>query len=113
MTPLQQAVWNVDLLLTAALNDPTACRLLTCGPAKFGYGQVACILPFMRFGEFVMGAQRLDAAPVAIKDILFNNPGSALKGIGHALIGWLIASPVITVVLAQTLKPIFTWAVQK
>lgn len=77
------------------------------------YGQVACILPFMRFGEFVMGAQRLDAAPVAIKDILFNNPGSALKGIGHALIGWLIASPVITVVLAQTLKPIFTWALQK
>lgn len=60
-----------------------------------------------------MGAPRLDAAPLAIKDILFNNPGSALKGIGHALVGWLIASPVITVVLAQTLKPAFTWAVQK
>ena len=75
--------------------------------------QVACILPFMRFGEFVMGAPKLDAAPLAIKDILFNNPGSALKGIGHALVGWLIASPVITVVLAQTLKPAFTWAVQK
>lgn len=60
-----------------------------------------------------MGAPHMDAAPVAIKDILFNDPGSALKGIGHAIVGWLIASPVITVILAQTLKPVFVWAVQK
>ena len=67
----------------------------------------------MRLGELVMGAPPLDASPVGIKDILFNDPGTALKGIGHALVGWAIASPVIIVVLAQTLKPVFSWAVNR
>ena len=67
----------------------------------------------MRLGELVLGAPRLDASPVGIRDILFNDPGSALKGIGHALMGWAVASPVIVVVLAQTLKPMFSWAVNR
>ena len=72
--------------------------------------QVACILPFMRFGEFIIGAPKLDAAPLAIKDIIFSHPGAALKGIAHALIGWIILPPFIVVTLAQVLKPIFDWA---
>lgn len=75
--------------------------------------EVACILPFMRFGEFVIRAPKLDAAPMAIKDIIFSNPGAALKGIGHALVGWVIAAPVIVVVLAKLLKPVFAWAAQR
>ena len=75
--------------------------------------QVACILPFMRFGEFIIGAPKLDAAPLAIKDIIFSHPGDALKGIAHALIGWIILSPFIVVSLAQILKPVFAWAGQR
>lgn len=75
--------------------------------------EVACILPFMRLGEFIIRAPKLDAAPVAIKDMIFSNPGAALKGIGHALIGWLLAAPIIIVVLAQILKPILAWAAQR
>lgn len=67
----------------------------------------------MRFGEFVIRAPKLDAAPMAIKDIIFSNPGAALKGIGHALVGWVIAAPVIVVVLAKLLKPVFAWAAQR
>lgn len=70
-------------------------------------------MPFMRFGEFIIRAPKLDAAPVAIKDMMFSNPGAALKGIGHALIGWLLAAPIIVVVLAQILKPILAWAAQR
>ena len=75
--------------------------------------QVACILPFMRLGELIIRAPKLDAAPVAIKDMIFSDPGAALKGIGHALIGWLLAAPIIIVVLAQILKPILAWAAQR
>ena len=64
----------------------------------------------MRFGEFVIRAPKLDAAPLAIKDIIFSHPGNALRGIAHALIGWIIATPFIVVLLAQVLKPIFAWA---
>ena len=64
----------------------------------------------MRFGEFVLRAPKLDAAPLAIKDIIFSHPGDALRGIAHALIGWIIATPFIVVLLAQVLKPIFAWA---
>lgn len=67
----------------------------------------------MRLGEFIIRAPKLDAAPVAIKDMIFNDPGAALKGIGHALIGWLFAAPIIIVVLAQILKPILAWAAQR
>ena len=70
-------------------------------------------MPFMRLGEFIIRAPKLDAAPVAIKDMIFSNPGAALKGIGHALIGWLLAAPIIVVVLAQILKPILAWAAQR
>ena len=70
-------------------------------------------MPFMRLGEFVIRAPKLDAAPLAIKDLVFSNPGAALKGIGHALVGWLLAAPIIVVVLAQLLRPVFAWAAQR
>ena len=72
--------------------------------------QVACILPFMRLGEFVLHAPKLDAAPTAIKDVLFSDPGAALKGIGHALLGWVLAAPVLVVLFARLLRPVFAWA---
>ena len=75
--------------------------------------QVACILPFMRLGEFVLQAPKLDAAPTAIKDVIFSNPGAALKGIGHALFGWMLTAPVLVVLFAQLLRPIFAWAAQR
>lgn len=75
--------------------------------------QVACILPFMRLGEFVLQAPKLDAAPTAIKDVLFSDPGAALKGIGHALLGWVLAAPVLVVLFAKLLRPVFAWAAQR
>ena len=67
----------------------------------------------MRLGEFILRAPKLDAAPTAIKDVIFSNPGAALKGIGHALFGWMLAAPVLVVLFAQLLRPIFAWAAQR
>lgn len=67
----------------------------------------------MRLGEFIFQAPKLDAAPMAIKDVLFSNPGAALKGIGHALLGWALAAPVLVVLFAHLLKPVFAWAAQR
>ena len=72
--------------------------------------QVACILPFMRLGEILLGAERLPVAPVAIKDILFKHPGDALKGVGHALLGWVVASPFIMLAVFYITRPLFAWA---
>lgn len=93
-------------------HDDYTTRKATCQTQSSAW-QVACILPFMRLGEFIIRAPKLDAAPVAIKDMIFSNPGAALTGIGHALIGWLLAAPIIIVVLAQLLKPILAWAAQR
>ncbi|KAK9814836.1 hypothetical protein WJX72_012379 [[Myrmecia] bisecta] len=71
--------------------------------------EVALIVPFMRLGEFVLRAERLPLAPVAIKDILFNHPGDALKALGHAICGWLVASPAVMWLLITALTPLFAW----
>lgn len=75
--------------------------------------EVACILPFMRLGELILQAPKLDAAPTAIKDVIFSDPGAALKGIGHALLGWVLAAPFLVVLCARLLRPVFAWAAQR
>lgn len=67
----------------------------------------------MRLGEFVLQAPKLDAAPTAIKDVLFSDPGAALKGIGHALLGWVLAAPVLVVLFAKLLRPVIAWAARR
>lgn len=67
----------------------------------------------MRLGEFILQAPKLDAAPTAIKDVIFSNPGAALKGIGHALLGWVLVAPLLVVLLARLLRPVFAWAAQR
>ncbi|EIE23806.1 hypothetical protein COCSUDRAFT_63329 [Coccomyxa subellipsoidea C-169] len=61
----------------------------------------------MRLGELLLGAPQLPVSPVSIKDVIFNHPGDALKGLGHALLGWAVCFPLSTWVTALILQPIF------
>ena len=74
--------------------------------------ELAMILPFMRFGEFLLRAKRLEVAPVALKD-LAHQPGEALLAVWHAIFGWLIAFPVFAAVISLALRPAFSYAYRK
>lgn len=67
----------------------------------------------MRLGELILHAPKLDAAPTAIKDVLFSDPGAALKAVSHALMGWVLAAPILVVLFAKLLRPVFAWAARK
>ncbi|CAL8471804.1 g11346 [Coccomyxa elongata] len=68
---------------------------------------IALVLPFMRLGEVLLQAPYLPVTPVSIKDIVFNHPGDALKGLGHAVLGWVVCFPLSTWLTAIVLRPVF------
>eukprot|EP00891_Asterochloris_glomerata_P009793 jgi/Astpho2/9793/Aster-03766 len=39
--------------------------------------------------------------------------GKGLAALGHAILGWLVAMPVIIVALSLALKPVFAWAASR
>ena len=61
----------------------------------------------MRFGEFLLHAQKLDVKPAALFDIIFHDPGQTLLAVGHALLGWLVALLPGCILLAFVLQPVF------
>lgn len=63
------------------------------------------IVPFMRFGEFVLQAPRLDVVPQHFSDLF--RAGAALKGLGHAVLGWLLLSVLLVWPVATLLTPCF------
>ena len=69
--------------------------------------QLVMIVPYMRAGEWLCGAPRQDLAPTSIKDLLFNNPGQALVGVGHALLAWILTAPFLAGLLCVMLTPAF------
>lgn len=47
---------------------------------------------------------------VCLQDIF---SGKGLAALGHAILGWLVAMPVIIVALSLALKPVFAWAASR
>ncbi|CAK0783051.1 hypothetical protein CVIRNUC_006246 [Coccomyxa viridis] len=69
---------------------------------------VAMILPFMRLGEVILREKQLPLSPISLKDIIFNHPGDALRGVAHAILGWAVTLPFIMVGLVVLLRPIIS-----
>ena len=65
------------------------------------------IVPYMRVGEWLCGAARQKLAPTSVKDLIFNNPGQALVGVGHALLAWILTAPIVASLLGVVLTPAF------
>ena len=49
----------------------------------------------------------LSKAALCLQDIF---SGRGLAALGHAILGWLVAMPIIIVALSLALKPVFAWA---
>jgi hypothetical protein len=69
--------------------------------------QLLLIVPFMRFGEFVLRVPPVHVIPKHFSDL--THPGEALKGLGHAVVGWIIVSAVIMWPIATLLTPTFAY----
>ena len=69
--------------------------------------QLLLIVPFMRFGELMLHAQKLDVKPAALFDIIFHDPGQTLLAVGHALLGWVVAVIPAAILLSILLQPVF------
>ncbi|KAK9844817.1 hypothetical protein WJX74_007223 [Apatococcus lobatus] len=70
--------------------------------------EVALILPCMRLGEVVLGAEKLPVTGVGFRD-LWDHPAKVLPVVGHALMGFVILLPFFIVGLTFALRPVFTW----
>ena len=68
--------------------------------------QLLLIVPFMRFGEFLLRAKKLDVKPAALLD-LFHNPGKGFLAVGHALFGWIVVLIPSCILLTLIMQPVF------
>lgn len=73
--------------------------------------QLLLIVPFMRFGELVLRVPPVHVIPKHLSDL--THPGEALKGLGHALVGWLLVSAIIAWPVATLLTPAFAYLKQR
>lgn len=69
--------------------------------------QLLLIVPFMRFGEFVLRAPPVHVIPKHFSDL--THPGEALKGLGHAVLGWTILSAALFWPISTLLTPFFSY----
>ena len=70
--------------------------------------QVALILPCMRLGEAVLGAEKLPVTGVGFRD-LWDHPAKVFPVVGHALMGFAILLPFFIIGLTLALRPVFVW----
>lgn len=72
--------------------------------------QLLLIVPFMRLGEFLLRAEKLDVKPAALLDLikqLIHDPGKPALAVAHALFGWIVVIIPGCVLLTLALTPIF------
>ncbi|GBG66444.1 hypothetical protein CBR_g61487 [Chara braunii] len=94
-----------------ALLLQSSCNLPTMMLANFIATPVelSLVIPFMRFGEKLVGAEPLDIAPKALFDAITGHGSSKLlHGVLHAILGWAVASPFVVCILYLVFVPIFT-----
>ncbi|XP_078170128.1 uncharacterized protein LOC144564403 isoform X2 [Carex rostrata] len=70
--------------------------------------ELSLIVPFLRLGEVVSGGPHFELTPDAFKKVITGEASKeVLLSIYHAILGWLIATPVILVVLYMISLPCF------
>ena len=66
------------------------------------------IVPYLRLGETLLGLPHLPLKPVGLRDLIFGeHKRELLFGVGCAIFGWIITSPVLVVAISYILTPIF------
>ncbi|KAK8677725.1 hypothetical protein V6N13_143248 [Hibiscus sabdariffa] len=76
--------------------------------------ELSLVVPFLRFGEVLSGGPHFPLTSDALKKVLSDQASSELLfSIARALLGWLVAAPVILVTLHMIFLPIFKAVVPK
>lgn len=76
--------------------------------------ELSLVIPFLRLGESICGGPRFPLTSDAMKKVLTGHASrEVLLSIAHALLGWIIAAPLILVALYTILLPAFKYLVFK
>ncbi|KAF3776988.1 hypothetical protein EJ110_NYTH46822 [Nymphaea thermarum] len=76
--------------------------------------ELSLVVPFLRFGEIVTGGPHFPLTTDALRKFLTGEASrDVLISIYHALLGWLIAAPVILAVLYVLFFPCFKYLIRK
>ena len=72
--------------------------------------QLGLFIPFLRLGELVLKAPRMSLSPEQLLALAQTSPAAAaailVSGQWHAILGWLLVAPVVTLLLAFLLRPL-------
>ncbi|XP_030550732.1 uncharacterized protein LOC115755462 [Rhodamnia argentea] len=76
--------------------------------------ELSLVVPFLRFGEFILGGPHFPLTTDALKKVLMGQASrEVLLSICHALLGWLVAAPFIFAFLCVLSLPCFNLLVSK
>ncbi|KAK9271267.1 hypothetical protein L1049_026857 [Liquidambar formosana] len=76
--------------------------------------ELSLVVPFLRFGEVVVGGPHFPLTSDALKKVLTGQAShEVLLSIFHALLGWLVAAPFILATLYILFLPCFKLLVRK
>ncbi|KAK7322363.1 hypothetical protein VNO77_25742 [Canavalia gladiata] len=76
--------------------------------------ELSLVVPFLRFGEFIFGGSHFPLTSDALKKVLTGQASrEVILSVAHALIGWLIASPLILGTLYIVFLPCFKILIHK
>ncbi|KAK8552394.1 hypothetical protein V6N12_040989 [Hibiscus sabdariffa] len=76
--------------------------------------ELSLVVPFLRFGEVLSGGPHFPLTSDALKKVLTGQASSELLfSIARALLGWLVAAPIILAALYMIFLPIFKVVVPK
>ncbi|ONK57707.1 uncharacterized protein A4U43_C09F3260 [Asparagus officinalis] len=75
--------------------------------------ELSLVIPFLRLGEFISGGPRFPLTSDAMKKVLTGHASrEVLISVIHALLGWIIAGPLILGVLYTIFLPAFKYLVR-
>ncbi|XVF63482.1 hypothetical protein PTKIN_Ptkin09bG0090100 [Pterospermum kingtungense] len=76
--------------------------------------ELSLVVPFLRLGEAISGGPHFPLTSDALKKVLTGQASrEVLFSIAHALLGWLVAAPIILATLYMLFLPIFKFLVPK
>ncbi|KAJ9145903.1 hypothetical protein P3X46_028231 [Hevea brasiliensis] len=76
--------------------------------------ELSLVVPFLRFGEVISGGPHFPLTSEALKKVLTGQAShEVLLSIAHALLGWLVASPLFLAALYIIFFPFFKILVRK
>ena len=79
--------------------------------------QLGLVIPFLRLGERIARAPRMPLSPERLLALAKESPDQTMRlllaGQWHAIVGWIVVAPFITLVLVLLLRPAMRFLVAR